>query len=40
MSQRYLPGEPHQLPRHNHSLANYKGEFVLYTFKEGWQPSL
>ena len=35
MSQRYLPGEPHQLPRHNHSLANYKGEFVLYAFKEG-----
>ncbi|MEY4490700.1 MAG: 1,2-epoxyphenylacetyl-CoA isomerase [Pseudomonadota bacterium] len=35
MSQRYLPGEPHQLPRHNHSLANYQGEFVLYEFKDG-----
>lgn len=35
MSQRYLPGQPHQLPRHRKGLAHYQGQHVLFTFKEG-----
>ena len=35
MSQRYLPGQPHQLPRHRHGLAHYQGQHVLFAFKDG-----
>ena len=35
MSQKYLPGQPQQLPRHNNKLANYKAEHVLFEVKEG-----
>ena len=26
MSQKYLPGQPQQLPRHNNKLAHYKAD--------------
>jgi len=29
MSQKYLPGQPQQLPRHNQHLAHYKAEHVF-----------
>jgi len=35
MSQTYLPGKPHQLPRHRHTLANYQGEHILFTCHAG-----
>jgi hypothetical protein len=35
MSQKYLAGQPHQLPRHNHNLASYKAEHVLFEVNEG-----
>ena len=35
MSQKYLPGQPQQLPRHNYKLADYKAEHVLFEVKEG-----
>jgi enoyl-CoA hydratase/carnithine racemase len=35
MSQKYLPGEPHQLPRHGNKLANYKAAHVLFEVKDG-----
>ena len=35
MSQKYLPGVPHQLPRHGNKLANYKAAHVLFEVKEG-----
>jgi hypothetical protein len=28
MSQKYLPGQPQQLPRHNNKLAHYKAEHL------------
>jgi len=30
MSSRYLPGKPHQLPRHRQPLAHYQGQFIRY----------
>ena len=35
MSPRYLPGQPHQLPRHRKGLAHYQGQHVLFAFKDG-----
>ncbi len=35
MSQTYLPGVPHQLPRYGNKLANYKAEHVLFEVKDG-----
>ena len=35
MSQKYLPGQPQQLPRHNNKLALYKAEHVLFEVKDG-----
>jgi enoyl-CoA hydratase/carnithine racemase len=35
MSQSYLPGQPHQLPRHHTQLANYQGVHVLFQLHEG-----
>ena len=35
MSPRYLPGQPHQLPRHRNGLAHYQGQHVLFAFKDG-----
>ena len=35
MSQKYLPGQPQHLPRHNNKLANYKAEHVLFEVKDG-----
>ena len=35
MSQKYLPGQPQQLPRHNNKLAHYKAEHVLFEVKDG-----
>ena len=35
MSQRYLPGQPHQLPRHNQPMANYQPEHFLLSIKDG-----
>lgn len=34
MSQKYLPGVPHQLPRHRKSLADYQGETILFSWQE------
>jgi enoyl-CoA hydratase/carnithine racemase len=34
MSSRYLPGKPHQLPRHRQPLAHYQGEFIRYEFQQ------
>ena len=35
MSQRYLPGQPHQLPRHNQPMAGYQPEHFLLSVKDG-----
>ena len=35
MANRYLPGEKHQLPRHNNKLAGYKGEHILFELNDG-----
>ncbi len=35
MTQRYLPGQPHQLPRHNQPMAGYKPEHFLLSVKDG-----
>ncbi|WP_426175418.1 enoyl-CoA hydratase family protein [Massilia sp. TWR1-2-2] len=32
---RYLPGEPHQLPRGRNSLGNYQPEHFLFTVEQG-----
>jgi enoyl-CoA hydratase/carnithine racemase len=32
---RYLSGEPHQLPRHRSKLANYQGEHILFSCTDG-----
>ncbi len=34
MSSRYLPGKPHQLPRHRQPLAHYQGQFIRYEFQQ------
>ena len=31
----HLPGQAHQLPRHRHPLASYKGQHILYQWHEG-----
>jgi len=33
MRSRYLPGKPHQLPRHRQPLAHYQGQFIRYAFQ-------
>mgnify|MGYP000650275013 FL=1 len=35
MSQKYLNGQPHQLPRHRLSFANYQGQHILFTLEGG-----
>ena len=35
MSQKYLSGQPHQLPRHRQTFADYQGEHILFTLKDG-----
>ncbi len=35
MSQKYLNGQPHQLPRHRQSFANYQGQHILFTLEGG-----
>jgi hypothetical protein len=35
MSTRYLPGQPHQLPRHNQPMAGYLPEHFLLAVKDG-----
>lgn len=35
MSQKYLNGQPHQLPRHRHTFANYQGQHILFKLQEG-----
>jgi enoyl-CoA hydratase/carnithine racemase len=35
MTQRYLPGQPHQLPRHNQPMAGYQPEHFLLSVKDG-----
>ena len=35
MTQRYLPGQPHQLPRHNQPMAGYQPEHFLLAVKDG-----
>ena len=35
MSQHYMPGQPHQLPRHRQSFAAHQGEHFLFTLKQG-----
>ena len=35
MTQRYLPGQPHQLPRHNQPMAGYQPEHFLLFVKDG-----
>ena len=35
MSQRYLPGQPQQLPRHNQPMAGYQPEHFLLSVKDG-----
>jgi enoyl-CoA hydratase/carnithine racemase len=34
VSSRYLPGKPHQLPRHRQPLAHYQGQFIRYEFQQ------
>lgn len=34
MSDRYLPGKPHQLPRHRQAMANYQGEHIGYVCQD------
>ena len=35
MNQRHLPGQPHQLPRHNTPMAGYQPEHFLLSVKDG-----
>ena len=35
MSQKYLSGQPHQLPRHRQTFADYQGQHILFTLKDG-----
>ena len=35
MSQKYLSGQPHQLPRHRQTFAKYQGQHILFTLQEG-----
>ena len=35
MTQRYLPGQPHQLPRHNQPMAGYQPEHFLLAVEDG-----
>ena len=35
MTKRYLPGTPHQLPRHRQPLSNYQGQHIRYQCQDG-----
>ena len=35
MTEKYLPGIPHHLPRHRKALANYQGEHILFSCESG-----
>ena len=35
MSDRYLPGQPHQLPRHHQPMSSYRPEHFLLSVQDG-----